>query len=305
MFKKIVWILILFNLTLPLTAISSQSSEVTLLTYNLANYNDHPFWPERLELIVDEIENARADVLVLQEVRLDPDHATTHADYENMAEQILRKLNERGDFINAQIVSQPIMYYPRLPKATAHYPLPSQFKNNEKPYFWEGLSIISKLDIIETGSMFLTSSIDCKDTNKRATQYAKLKINNKYLYVANIHFSSPPCIATHVDETMGYLKKFTNEPMLIMGDFNAKPSDPSLTKISQSGFVDVWQLLHPTEEGNTSSSDNLVKRIDYIWANSLLAAKLTEPNQIWLLGKNKKNGTYPSDHLGIAVKLKI
>ncbi len=279
------------------------NANTVVLTFNLANYNDHPFWSERLNLIVDAIEDAKADVVVLQEVRFDPDHPSSKEDYENMAEQILRKLHERGDFLNAELVSQPAMYYPYNKKNTRYYPLPASLSTEKRSLMWEGLSIISKFKITETGSYFLNPPAGCNDTNKRITQYVKIETKSQPLYIANIHFGlGSTCVETNVKETLANLQRvLSDQPVLVMGDFNITPDNPILNQFNEMGMIDIWKKLHPEENGFTFPSHQPAKRIDYIWANALMANRLINTRQIWLIGMNTKGGLYPSDHLGLAL----
>ena len=60
-----------------------------ILTWNLANYDDHLNWEIRRKLIVKEIAKYQPDVLALQEVRYNSQHPSTQDSHLNMAEQIL------------------------------------------------------------------------------------------------------------------------------------------------------------------------------------------------------------------------
>ena len=106
-----------------------------IVSWNIANYDDHPKWITRKNLIADEIIKAEADIIALQEVRFNKDHPSTKATHLNSAEQILTQLQSKNKFMEAKILTQPAMYF-------------------NPTGFWEGLSIISKNDIMETGAMF-------------------------------------------------------------------------------------------------------------------------------------------------------
>jgi len=286
-----------------------QPNEMTVITFNLANYDDHALWPQRLKLIADEIQKAHADVVALQEVRFNPDHETSKNDYQNMAEQILLELNNRGEFLESFMVTQPVMYYPHslTGKLGYHYyPLPARLAPDNQPYYWEGLSIISKRRIIETGNYFLTQSSDCDNDNRRVTQYAKIENGAKPIYIANIHFSGQACLKQNVKETLGFLQPFIKSaPVMILGDFNARPDNPVLNDFRKIGMTDVWYKLRPNEDGYTcATTGSPVKdqRIDFVWANAPITNKLTKPEQIWLIGNTPTGNLYPSDHYGLAVK---
>lgn len=91
---------------------STSGSNISIVTLNLANYDDHHHWSRRLQLIVRSLIAADADLIALQETRLNPDHPSSKRTYQNMASQVLNELNKHGAYIGAQLVTQPTMYYP-------------------------------------------------------------------------------------------------------------------------------------------------------------------------------------------------
>ena len=142
-----------------------------IISWNIANYDDHPKWITRKNLIAAEIIKADADIIALQEVRFNRDHPSTKATYLNTAEQILTQLQSKNVLLDAKIITQPAMHY--------------------KPVgFWEGLSIISKDDVIETGAIFHSYIHNSADLNKRITQYSVAVSNNFVFFLFNTHFSN-------------------------------------------------------------------------------------------------------------------
>src|SRR5436190_4950852 len=122
----------------------------SVMTLNLANYDDHPDWSDRLQIIVDTILTENPDIIAVQEVRFDPSQPTTQSSYQSMAEQIVYLLDQAssGAYAGIDIVSQPLMFYP---DSSDHYPAPPPNKQ-----LWEGLAILSRLPVVQTGSIFLT-----------------------------------------------------------------------------------------------------------------------------------------------------
>lgn len=287
----------------------SAGHPLTIMTLNLANYNDHIFWEQRLQLIADTIQKSNADIIALQETRYDPDHASSSASHQDMAQQILYQLHLRGEYLEAQLVTQPIMYYPYgvNEKLGAHnYPLPAALAFDKQTYYWEGISIISKLPIIETGSIFLSKLEGCADNNKRATQYIKVNNQGEDFYIANIHFSGQQCFATQMRETITYLNSYMqNKNLFILGDFNATPDNVAFQQLTTLGLVDLWAKLQPNENGYTTTAENPTRRIDYIWASSPLASVFTTPNQIQIIANQPRDGIFPSDHLGLVATMQI
>ena len=254
-----------------------------IISWNIANYDDHPKWITRKNLIADEIIKADADIIALQEVRFNRDHPSTKATYLNTAEQILTQLQSRNVLLDAKIITQPAMHY--------------------KPFgFWEGLSIISKDDVIETGAIFHSYIHNSVDLNKRATQYLVAVSNNFVFFLFNTHFSNDETnLRSNIGEMMSYTERFAGYPQVLLGDMNATPQNENIHKLTMQGFIDIWNKFNPNTEGFTYPSNSPVKRIDHCWANEAFANKI---KSIKLIGnKPNKDGLYPSDHLGLLIEI--
>jgi len=271
--------------TLSTAALAThQYAYAPVITFNLANYDDHPHWEKRLQLLADEVQNNHANIIVLQEVRFNPDEPSTKKSYQNMAEQLLNTLHDRHDFVDARIVTQPAMYY--------------------STHSWEGLSIISRYKIKETGSYFLTKADDCHDDNLRSVQYARLDVNGNDYFIANAHFGlNDACIKSNIEESISYLKRIAGDGrLLFLGDFNTTPDNQSLKLLKQAGLADLWEKFHPGETGYTFPSAMPSKRIDYAFANAPVAERIYGKDYVRIIGNSKKDGVYPSDHLGMVVE---
>ena len=84
-----------------------------VLSLNMANYNDHPYWDQRAEEIAQIIASAEPDLVALQEPRFDTDVQSTMKSYQNAAEQVLYLLNFKyNSFQGAYVTTQPLMHYP-------------------------------------------------------------------------------------------------------------------------------------------------------------------------------------------------
>ncbi len=65
-----------------------------LMTFNIANYDDHGEWPTRRKLIASLIERERPDVIALQELRHNMNHATeTGHSPRGQLQHLLREIN--------------------------------------------------------------------------------------------------------------------------------------------------------------------------------------------------------------------
>lgn len=100
-------------------------------------------------------------------------------------------------------------------------------------------------------------------------------------------------------------------PVILAGDFNGRPGSQTWQKLTQSGFVDVWEA-GGTGPGYTSSQDEdlrnpesaLYERVDWIMCRgpveivraSLLGLKTCD---------RTADGLWPSDHAGVLAKLAI
>jgi endonuclease/exonuclease/phosphatase family metal-dependent hydrolase len=298
--KCMIYSAVIASISLSANA-THQSAYAPIITFNLANYDDHPNWEKRLELLADEVDNNHADIIVLQEVRFNPDAASSKTSYQNMAEELLSTLHNRHHFYGANIVTQPVMYYP---DGDQPYPQSKSTSADKQSHSWEGLSIISRYKILETGTYFLTKADDCHDGNLRAIQYAKINVHENIYYIANAHFGlSSACISANIKESVQYLKRIAgNGRLILLGDFNTTPDDQNLHMLKQAGLVDIWDKFHPSEPGYTFPSSAPTKRIDYVFGNAPVAERIMSKDYVRLIGKNKKDGVYPSDHLGMVVE---
>jgi len=254
-----------------------------IVSWNIANYDDHPKWMTRKNLIADETIKTNADIIALQEVRFNKDHPSTKATHLNSAEQILMRLQSKNKFNDASIITQPAMHY----KSTG---------------FWEGLSTISKNDIMETGAIFHSYIQNPTDQNKRVTQYSVAISDNLAFFLFNTHFSYDETnLRSNIGEVMSYTERFAGYPLVLFGDMNATPQNENIHKLTMQGFIDIWNKLKSEEDGFTYPSSNPAKRIDFCWANETFANKI---RSIKLIGdKPDRDGIYPSDHLGLVIEI--
>lgn len=263
---------------------------LTVMTLNAANYNDHKNWEIRRQIIVNTILKYNVDLIALQEIRFDASQESTKITYENMGEQILSQLSDQG--YQGSIVYQWAQYY----DPTTRNPVQTITT------CWEGLAIISHTSLVETGSVFL-SSTNCSDGNHRITEYASIQKDTGMFYLFNTHFAMyEECLPANIKETVAYMEQFNTSPRLLVGDMNATPDNPDIQTLAKLGFTDVWAMLQPGKPGYTYPSDNPVKRIDYCWAdkNAVGSCKGIE-----LVCTDPQSGIYASDHFGLLVTLSI
>ncbi len=271
-----------------------------LVTFNIANYNDHGDWDQRVQMIAQDLIDLDADVVGLQEVRFDPTQESTQTSYQNMGEEVLAAIHDNPEGQNwagTAIVTQPAMYYP-IQNGQQN---PWRYPDVETGAFWEGLTILSRPGIVETGTLFLSKNNSCGDNNRRSTQFAAVPDSDSVLYFFNAHFSyDQACLTDNVSETLAYMQRF-GTPQMLVGDFNATPDNSALQALRDAGFVDLWVQLHSDEDGYTYAAGDATKRIDYCWASADVAARVTSIERIGT--KPNSNGVYASDHYGLCVVL--
>ncbi len=265
-----------------------------VMTFNLANYDNHGDWPVRLKMFADIIEKHQPDISSFQEVRFNPNNETTQKSYQNMGEEILFELNQRGVYMGSSILSQPVMFYPE--DSYYSYPVKSPNLGSTRICDWEGLSIVSKVTPIITGTRFL-SIVNKSDPNKRSVKYITLTTSSgETLYIFNCHFSYDlKSFNKNMEETVEYMKPFMQYPCMLMGDMNQTDDEDAFDLLRNNGFYDVWKKLRPGEDGFTDRT--APQRIDYIWAN------FDGFKSIDLVGTVPEGNIYASDHYGLVAEV--
>ena len=186
-------------------------------------------------------------------------------------------------------------------ESSYEYPLPGSLAPCNQTLFWEGIAIISKLPIEETGTRFLTKTNQCTDVNLRATQYISFSLtSSQRFYLFNTHFGlDVTCQSDNAAETASFIKNIgsASDMKLLVGDLNALPTTPALSILTQSGLTDIWALLQPNTTGYTYPSNAPIKRIDYMLGNSIFSQSVKTINQTCTQPNDQ--GIYPSDHFGL------
>eukprot|EP01098_Paradermamoeba_levis_P016397 TRINITY_DN8848_c0_g1_i1.p1 TRINITY_DN8848_c0_g1~~TRINITY_DN8848_c0_g1_i1.p1 ORF type:complete len:277 (-),score=61.29 TRINITY_DN8848_c0_g1_i1:177-1007(-) len=272
---------------------------VTLLSFNIANYDDHQDWVQRKAIFEKIILQYTPQLIAFQEIRFDAQEPTTKATYQDMAEQILSDLIQKSPlFQNYQIVTSRAQYYN-----------PGSFSpSSQMTTLWEGLSVLSAFPIVQAGYLQHTRPTGSTDFNNRITQWVTLRLPSsdpslQGFTLFNTHFSYDTVnLSSNVAEVLLLLNSFSSQPKLLVGDFNATPDDQNVSKLAKAGYSDVWPLLHEGSSGFSYPSDKPQSRIDYCWADQKM-----KPNMkaMGLVGNNPVDGIYPSDHLGLVIQFQI
>jgi endonuclease/exonuclease/phosphatase family metal-dependent hydrolase len=267
-----------------------------LITLNARNYDDGADWEIRKKMIVNAIVKYDADVVALQEVRFDQSQESTQITYQNMGEQIVSDLSLYDGYTTSAIVYQWAQYYV------------NGSVSQKITTLWEGLGIISRIPILETGSAFLSMPPDSGDKNHRITQYITVTTNlGTTINLFNAHFAvytwCPTCLSLNVTETLKYMSKVSAASRILVGDLNATPDNEEIQRLKTGGLIDVWPALHPGENGYTYPSDPAPnERIDYVWVDKGLVNSV---KGIETILADPQYGIYASDHLGLFVTLSV
>eukprot|EP01123_Difflugia_compressa_P002624 TRINITY_DN13378_c0_g1_i1.p1 TRINITY_DN13378_c0_g1~~TRINITY_DN13378_c0_g1_i1.p1 ORF type:complete len:300 (+),score=56.53 TRINITY_DN13378_c0_g1_i1:115-900(+) len=226
-----------------------------------------------------------------------------------MAEQVLASLQAQNQYRGAYHIHIPVERLPLPPSDQGfNVPSPSSLSPTGETLEWEGLSIISRFYIKESGCCWLTPPFQISgDLNTRATQLACIDLSDgryppNYVYIFNTHFAYDVGDAVDdVNQTIQYIQKITpsNAAYLLAGDFNMEPgSEPVEILDKNPNFVDLWYRLWGTQsKGLTYPSSAPIKRIDFMFTSPTLTQLA---KAIFLCGSAPDNlGNYPSDHLGL------
>jgi len=287
-----------------------------VMTYNMANYDDHAQWPTRSQMFSQVIMEKQPDIILFQEVRFNPDQPNTKVNYQNMAEEVLAILQKKNQYRGAYHVHLPVERIPLAPDDLGYnVPSPASLSPLYQTIEWEGLSIISRMFIQETGCLWLTppNKFD-GDRNTRATQFAAIDLANgigtaNLFYVFNSHFAYDVYDAMqNVTVTMDYIRRFATVSKgnyLLAGDFNMEPGSAPINLLDQStDFVDLWRRVWGVQAGYTFPSTNPIKRIDYIYVSPTLAS-LAKTIVVCGNVPDPASGVYTSDHLGMVATFNI
>lgn len=163
--------------------------QLTILTLNLAGYKD---WAIRQPEVIKVLNQANADIVLLQEVRYDPSIS----------------LLTQANYINS-LLNTP---YGHCVSDVSRFYAPSV----GEPYR-EGLAILSKLPLYNPETLALAKAPDDKHT--RMIQNVDVDINGTTLGLTNVHFSNNQYSASQLEEALGILSN-RSKANIIAGDFN-------------------------------------------------------------------------------------
>jgi endonuclease/exonuclease/phosphatase family metal-dependent hydrolase len=283
---------------------------IKVMAFNSANYDDHTGWETRRGMIVNGILAANPDIICLSEIRFNPDNAGSTSNYQNMAEQLLKDLQATGNYVNASLVVTPFMYYPVYPNNTqVAYACPKVISPDGQTHLWEGLAVITRLKVLQSGAWYMPKPIFGTDNNFRGTQHLSVVLPDGVttLEVFNTHFGlDEATLSYNAQATLQYMKPYlaAGSPCILVGDMNSDPTDTALQYLTAGGLVDVWPKLYPSVPGYTIPSNAPSERIDYVWGSANVAKGAVSMNLMYTQ-PDAKTGLFASDHLGLLASFQI
>lgn len=262
-------ILLSAAIALPLAACVTDRTPLRQKGLRLATFNiwhNQKNWSARQPLLIEALRAVDADVIALQEVLED-----TARNLPNQADTIARAL---GDYSVQFVSTDPV-------GASRRY----------------GNAIITRLPVIAEAFRTLEPSDDY-----RTALRVRVQTYGGPLDVVVTHLAwqknADAVRARQVADLLSWLP--TEEvPAILMGDFNAPLSDPSLAALAMRFQTALPQNSVPTTLNPAEGHDNRV--IDHI----IFERTRLKANSARLIGNLPENGVYPSDHFGLAAQIEF
>ena len=107
----------------------------------------------------------------------------------------------------------------------------------------------------------------------------------------------------------------TSLPVILVGDYNSRADGtgtPTYSNLTGAGFTDAWRVTHPGELGNTfghqpnllCTTDDLTQRLDLVLFRGTLSADAADVVGDEFEDDCTPSGLWPSDHAGVVATLR-
>ncbi len=173
------------------------------------------------------------------------------------------------------------------------------------------LAILSRFPI-HTHESILFPTQSKLETSARGVLICKIKIGQTWYQIANTHLSwktEDESTREHqVQDLLNILHSYSGA-QIVGGDLNDVSTSPSIQLMLKSGFIDLFELLHPKEAGVTWDNVNPFiqghsikfqdRRIDYLFANSSFLNERKILTCDVVFNQIKISEVYASDHYGV------
>ncbi len=239
--------------------------ELSVMTYNIHHGVGED---DRLDLqrIADEVRASGAEVVGLQEVDR---HWSARSDFVDQAQWLARELNMH------------VVYGANLDRDP---PSPGQ------PRRQYGTAILSDYPILSSRNTLLPRP---EGGEQRGLLEAVVNVRGVRVRIANTHLQHNSAVerTAQVQAIMELLAD-SQEPVVLLGDLNARPNDPELAPLSER-YDDAW-LEGGEGDGFTYSAAQPRARIDYVFVSPAIGVESATVLD-----------TLASDHLPLVAELEL
>lgn len=157
-----------------------------------------------------------------------------------------------------------------------------------------GNAVLSKFPIKRAKNTHLKSFANGE---QRGVQQLVLDVRGREVLFMNTHLDArrDPAEREHsATELRAIVAAAGSVPVILVGDFNAVPSAPSVMAVA-AVLTDTWSALYPDQPGYTIPVRTPARRIDYIW----ITPASVVPLKMWVPVSEA------SDHLPIIADLQL
>src|SRR3989344_1562287 len=198
----------------------------------------------KLDLIIEFLKNAKADIIALQEV-IEKDDTNTAA-------------------IIAEALGYKLVYYPAIQENTFGVP--------------QGNAILSKYPIIESKPHLLSDIslyVNTPESEPRIAVETTIRLNGVSIKVFSVHLAYSHAFGPSRMRDLqidNLLKLLPHSRTILMGDFNSYPDSKSLEKVSDvmkntdTKLTEPTWTIYPFDYGEFRETE-LRHRLDYIYVS--------------------------------------
>ncbi|KLJ02025.1 endonuclease/exonuclease/phosphatase family protein [Luteimonas sp. FCS-9] len=244
----------------------------TLDVVTLNIYHDKADWPKRLPLIVEQLRALDPDIVALQEV-------LQTQTLRNQAQTIAAELGYAVQFVSTDPTDQAHRYGNAL---LTRLPVQAQAWHRLQPH-----------------------------DDSRSIGHARLDVDGRPLdvYFTHLHWTleGGAIRERQVADALDFVSRTSGDtPALLLGDFNAPAGAPEFAAL-RDGYVDAYGARHPDADraGVTTLNPHFFdyrSRIDLVLAQT---GRFEIEDARVVLDRPGADGTWPSDHFGTWVRLRL
>jgi endonuclease/exonuclease/phosphatase family metal-dependent hydrolase len=295
----------------------------------------------RAELLANEIQKTKPDLIGLQEVTLfcmqSPGDlmvggtAPATQPFLDYLGILLNALSSRGlDYKVAGIIEDTDVEVPVIMEVdeNGNPALINDFRMTDYDVVLAKNGV--KIDKVESANYQARYDIPSMGaTILRGYVVVDTKIKNRHYRFVSTHLEpavSPELLQVQMGQVMELTSILQDNslPQIVVGDFNAEyPASPIYDYMIDNGYIDVWiqNWIQNDPDGFTYGHDldlrnaeaNFNKRLDYIFVKDSDRQKWTDPFYALVIGKEPWNRfkcedgslLWPSDHGGVVAKLNL